>query len=58
MDFQLTGEKDRAEFYESDYIEDPVKALELLEQLRLQSGKLLYDYPARLRRVVEVIRRK
>ena len=29
-----------------------------LELLRLESGKFLYEYPARFRRTVEVIRRK
>lgn len=32
--------------------------LDVVEQLRLQSGKFLYEYPARLRRTVKVIRAK
>ena len=57
MEFHVTVKKKGAEAHEYEYIEDPVEALEILEQLRLQSGKFLYEYPARLRRVVEVIRR-
>ena len=32
--------------------------LEIVEQLRLESGKFLYEYPARLRRIIKVIRTK
>ena len=39
-------------------VADPEEALDLVEELRLRAGKFLYDYPARLRRTVEVIRRK
>ncbi len=28
--------------------------LDLVEQLRIQSGKFLYDYPARLRKTIRV----
>ena len=58
MDFEITVEKLRDEGSKSEFVPDPVEALNILEQLRLQSGKFLYEYPARLRRVVEVIRRK
>jgi hypothetical protein len=34
----------------------PEARLEAVEQLRLEAGKFLYDYPARLRRVLEVTR--
>jgi len=36
----------------------PEERLELVEQLRIISGKFLYDYPSRLRRTVTVVRRK
>ena len=39
-------------------IPNPSDRLDLLERLRLESGKFLYDYPARLRKVVAVVRRK
>gem|GEM_PF-1362507 len=42
---------------EDSYISDPQKALDLLERLRIESGKFLYEYPARFRRVIEVTRR-
>lgn len=32
--------------------------LNVVEQLRLQSGKFLYEYPTRLRRTVKVVRAK
>jgi hypothetical protein len=35
----------------------PEDRLDALEQLRLQSGKFLYEYPARLSRVIEVVRK-
>jgi hypothetical protein len=35
----------------------PEQRLELLEILRREGGKWLYDYPARLQRVVTVIRK-
>jgi len=36
----------------------PSKRLDLVEQLRLEAGKFLYEYPARLRRTVKVVRAK
>ncbi|MDA3850953.1 MAG: hypothetical protein PF447_06740 [Spirochaetaceae bacterium] len=33
------------------------EALSMVEDLRLQAGKFLYEYPTRFRRVVEVIKR-
>jgi hypothetical protein len=35
----------------------PESRLDLLEYLRMESGKFIYEYPARFRRVVEVIRK-
>lgn len=32
----------------------PEARLEAVEQLRLEAGKFLYDYPARLRRVLTI----
>ena len=58
MERTITVDKLHEENHESDYIADPEEALDLLEDLRLQSGKFIYDYPARLRRTVEVVRRK
>ena len=36
----------------------PVERLDLVEKLRLESGKFLYEYPARLRRIIKVTRKK
>lgn len=35
----------------------PEERLDILEQLRLESGKFLYEYPARFRRVLVVTRK-
>ena len=35
----------------------PEERLDALELLRLQSGKFLYEYPARLSRIIEVVRK-
>lgn len=36
----------------------PAERLSEVERLRMEAGKFLYDYPARLQRVVKVTRRK
>lgn len=41
-----------------DIPKSPEKRLDILEQLRLEAGKFLYEYPARLRRTVKVARAK
>ncbi len=43
------------EFYKNKTHEE---CLNILEQLRLQAGKFLYEYPARFRRVIKIIRKK
>jgi len=58
MDLSITVEKLHHADKHSEYVADPEKALNTVEELRLQSGKFLYEYPIRFRRVVEVIRRK
>ena len=35
----------------------PEERLDEVERLRLEAGKFLYEYPARLRRVVTITRR-
>ena len=40
------------------FIADPLVALDTLERLREESGKFIYEYPARFRRIIEVTRRK
>ena len=32
--------------------------LNILEHLRIESGKFLYEYPTRFRRIIKVIRKK
>jgi hypothetical protein len=36
----------------------PEERLDLVEKLRIEAGKFLYEYPSRLRRVVTVARRE
>lgn len=43
---------------DSDIPKKPEQRLEQVEELRIISGKFLYDYPARFRRVVKVVRAK
>ena len=43
---------------EKSSVNNPEYNLNLLELLRLESGKFLYEYPARFRRVFKVIRKK
>jgi hypothetical protein len=43
---------------EDDIPKTPEERLELVEQLRIISGKFIYDYPARLRRVIKVVRKE
>ena len=41
-----------------DIPDTPEERLDLVEKLRLQAGKFIYEYPARLQRTVKIIRRK
>ena len=36
--------------------DNPESRLDVVEQLRLQAGKFLYEYPTRFRRTVKVVR--
>jgi hypothetical protein len=58
MEFTVTVEKLHEADSREGYVADPEDALNLLEELRLQAGKFLYEYPTRLRRTIEVVRRK
>ena len=58
MDLPISVEKLHQEDKRFEYIADPQKALSIVEELRMQSGKFIYEYPVRFRRVIEVIRRK
>ena len=58
VNLSISVEKLHKENTRSEYIADPGEALNIVEELRLQSGKFIYEYPARFRRVIEVIRRK
>ena len=55
---KITVSKLHDEDTEEDIPDTPEGRLDLVEQLRLQAGKFLYDYPSRLRRTVTVIRKK
>ena len=58
MYLSISVEKLHQENKRSEYIADPQEALNIVEELRLQSGKFLYEYPIGFRRIIEVIRRK
>ncbi len=58
MDLSISVEKLHHEDKHSEYIADKEEALNIVEELRLQSGKFIYEYPVRFRRVIEVIRKK
>ncbi|MFA6715906.1 MAG: hypothetical protein WC082_12420 [Victivallales bacterium] len=38
--------------------QSPEQRLDALEKLRLEAGNFLYEYPARLQRIISVTRRK
>ena len=59
MDLKVTVKKLHNREKEDWNIPDnPESRLDVVEQLRLQSGKFLYEYPARFRRIVKVVRAK
>ncbi len=51
--FSDLAKKDR-DFWKT---RSPEERLNAVEDLRIQSGKFLYEYPARLRRVVKITRK-
>ena len=52
-----TFEKEISEDIKYWRTKTPEDRLDALEQLRLQSGKFLYEYPARLSRIIAVVRK-
>ena len=36
----------------------PEERLDIVEILRLEAGKIIYEYPARLQRIIKVTRKK
>ena len=43
---------------EEQPIEDYKESLDLVERLRLEAGKFVYEYPTAFRRVIKVIRKE
>jgi hypothetical protein len=41
-----------------DFVENHEECLDLVEQLRKEAGKFLYDYPTTFRRIITVVRKK
>ena len=58
MELTVTVDKLHEEKTTDEYVPDPEEALNLVEELRLTAGRFIYEYPSRLRRTVEVVRRK
>jgi hypothetical protein len=58
MEFTIEVEKLHDKNPKADYVPDPEEALDIVERLRLEAGRFLYEYPAPFRRTIEVVRRK
>jgi hypothetical protein len=58
MNTQITVKKLHQEKDSDDFIENREDCLDLVELLRIEAGKFLYDYPTTFRRIITVIRRK
>ena len=43
---------------DEDFIDNPEESLDLVERLRIEAGKFLYEYPTTFRRIVTVVRKK
>lgn len=43
---------------ENDIPGTPEERLDLVEQLRIEAGKFLYDYPTAFRRVITIVRKE
>ena len=43
---------------DNDIPKSAEKRLDLVEQIRIQSGKFLYEYPTRFRRIIKITRKK
>jgi hypothetical protein len=41
-----------------DFVENHEDCLDLVEQLRKEAGKFLYDYPTTFRRIITIVRKK
>ena len=41
-----------------EFNNNPDECLDIVERLRIEAGKFIYDYPTTFRRVVKIIRRK
>lgn len=59
MRFEIKLKKIHEKTDEDDnFISDPEECLDIVERLRLEAGKFLYEYPTPFRSVIKVIRRK
>jgi hypothetical protein len=43
---------------DEEIITNPEDSLELVERLRIEAGKFLYDYPTTFRKTVTIVRRE
>jgi len=55
---QITVKKIHDKDVDNDQPKTPEERLSLVESLRIEAGKFLYEYPTAFRRVVSVIRKK
>jgi hypothetical protein len=58
MELTIEVEKLHDKKPKDGFVSDPEKALDMVELLRLEAGRFLYEYPAPFRRTIEVVRRK
>ena len=58
MNLTISVRKKNQVQFEDEYIKNPEESLDLVERLRIEAGKFLYEYPTTFRRIVKVIRKK
>ncbi len=58
MKLTITVRKKDEVQLEDEFVKDPEESLDMVERLRIEAGKFLYEYPTTFRRVVKVIRKK
>ena len=58
MNLTISVRKKDHNTIEDDFIENPEESLGLVERLRIEAVKFLYEYPTTFRRIVKVIRKK
>ncbi len=58
MDNKIIVKKLHDKSTKEDYVADPEESLSIVELLRIEAGKFLYEYPTTFPRVIKVIRKQ